>query len=199
MMPYMHSTTDHRWTTKGPNIFAQERLDRIRQALSEDWIGGARFFYCAGCGGESIAFSRYDDFLAQVTGSRPGDWFILWSVAELRSRTLLLADNRYMNTATSGESLLSTSDLDRVEKYLAEQKLNEMLCIWNDGAGGLKTIWSGADEGLRGRLVNAGRGAAVPGGAIIVLPFTDLDKTADYFVSAKRPNEKGEVPLGGAY
>jgi hypothetical protein len=47
--------------------------------------------------------------------------------------------------------------------------------------------------------VDAARGAAVPGGAIIVLPFTQLDNIADHFLSAKRPNERGEVPLGGAY
>ena len=111
----------------------------------------------------------------------------------------MLADNRYVNTPTSGESLLSTSDLDRVEQYLAEQKHNEVLCIWSDGVGELKAILSDADEELRGRLMNAARSAAVPGGAIIVLPFTQLDNAADYFVSAKRPNEKGEVPLGGAY
>lgn len=120
-------------------------------------------------------------------------------MADLRRGALLLADNRYVNSATSSESLLSTSDLDRVEQYLAEQNLNEVLCIWSEGDGKLKTILSDADEELRDWLVNAARGAAVPGGGIIVLPFTRLDRTADYFVSAKRPNEKGEVPLGGAY
>jgi hypothetical protein len=195
----MHSMTDHRWTTKGPDITAKDQLEQIRQALCEDWIGGVHYFYCAGCSGDSVAFSRYGDFLVQVTASRPGDWFILWWVAELRRRGLLLADNRYVNTATSGESLLSTTDLDRVEQYLAEQKLNEALCIWSDGVGELKTILSDADEELRGWLVDAARGAAVPGGALIVLPFTLLHKTKDYFVSAKCPNDEGEVPLGGAY
>ena len=40
---------------------------------------------------------------------------------------------------------------------------------------------------------------AIPLGALIVLPFTLLHKTKDYFVSAKCPNDEGEVPLGGAY
>lgn len=44
--------------------------------------------------------------------------------------------------------------------------------LFLDTIGKLKTIWSDADEELRGRLVDAARGAAVPGGAIIVLPFS---------------------------
>lgn len=118
---HMDSMTDHRWTTDGPDILAKERLELTRQALSADWTVGIHFFYCAGCGGKSVAFSQYDPFFVHVAKSRPGDLFILWSVAELRRRALLLLDNRYVDAAKSGESLLSTWDFDRVEKYLANR------------------------------------------------------------------------------
>ena len=183
----------------GPNILAEEALERVRQALSEGWIGGLQRYYGGGRSGDSVAFSTYDAFHSHVMDSRPGDHFILWSVAEIRRRGLLLVDNHYQDAATSGGSLLSQCDLDRVRAYLAEGKYYEVLLIASAGDTELKAVltdFEGSEEDL---FLDPARRAAVPGGAICVLPFTKIDSQEFYLVKAKRPNEKGEVPMGGAY
>jgi hypothetical protein len=156
-------------------------------------------YYCAGCGCDPVAFSTYDQFLAHVTESRKGDLFLLWSVADLRRKRLLLVDRRYEDATTSGDSLLSQGDLDRVRSYLAQAESNEILSLSSAGDGKVKAIWTELESsGWEPFLEEAGR-TAVPGGAMYVLPFTQVDSDEFYLVKAKRPNSEGQVPLGGAY
>lgn len=190
---------DHRWTVQGPNILSSNNLGRIQQALSEDWIVGAHFYYCAGRGGEPIAFDNFDAMKSLITASRPGDLFILWSIAELRRKGRLLADCRRQQLETSNDSLLSTADLARIRTYLVESNLNEILCIVSGENSQLKVFWSDLDSSDWEPFLDACRHAAVPGGALCVLPFTKLDSPEFYLVNAKRPNENGETLLGGAY
>jgi len=188
-----------RWTKDGPNILAEENLERIRQALSDGWIGGIHLYFGVGRSGDSIAFSTFDAFLSHVTASRPGDLFILWSFVEMRRKGLLLVDSQFMDDVGAGRSLLAARDLDRVREYLSESESNEMLSISSAGGGELTAIWTDLEGSGWDPFLDAARLAAVPGGALCVLPLTKVDCPEFHLVRAKRPNDQGQVPLGGAY
>lgn len=185
-----------RWTTQGANILAEENLKRIREALEEDWVGGIHLYYGGGGSGDAVAFSRYDTFHSCVVHSRPGDLFVLWSVAEMRRRGLLLIDKRSPLALLSGNSLLAPSDLDRVRRYVAEREFNEVLSISVAEGDKLEAVLTDRDWD---KFLNAAQRAAVPNGALCALPFTQIDSPEFYLVKAKRPNGDGQVPLGGAY
>lgn len=189
---------DPRWTSDGPNILSIDSLARIEHALCEDWIGGIHFYYGAGCSPDDVVFSNLDTFLAHVKASRPGDAFILWSVAEMRRRKILLADNSY-EEGIAGNSLLPATDLDRVRTYLDETEFNEILCFVSQSAGNVETFCSDRDSSEWESFLNAVHRAAVPGGRLCVLPLTKIDLPDLYLVKAKRPNEQGQVPVSGAY
>ena len=191
-MPY-----EARWTIEGPNILAEQNLERINQALSEDWIAGIHLYFGGGGSGDPIAFSTFNAFLSHATASRPGDLFILWSVVEMRRRNLLLVDRRFREAATS--SLLSPDDLDRVRGYLAEAELNEVLSIFSVGGAGPEAIWTDLKGSNWRPFFDAAQRVAVLSGALRVLPMTRVDHPEFYLVKAKRPNPQGQVPLGGAY
>jgi len=190
---------DPRWTTDGPNILAEENLERIWQALTDGWIGGIHLYCGGGRSGDSVAFCTFDAFLSHVTASRPGDLFNLWSVAEVRRKGLLLVDSHFKDTDGAGRSLLSPGDLDRVREYLSEAESNEVLSISSAGGGELEAIWTDLEGSGWNPFLNAARHAAVPGGALCVLPLTKVDCPEFHLVKAKRPNDQGQVPLGGAY
>jgi hypothetical protein len=190
---------DPRWTTDGPSILAEGVQKSIRQALSDGWIGGIHLYFCGGRSGDPVAFSTYGAFISHVTDSQPGDLFYFWSIAEIREKGLLLADRQYHYALTPGSSLLFPDDIERVRAYLAQKEFNEILAIVSTGRGELEAIWTDLDGIQEDRFLGATRRAAAPGGALFVLPFTQIDSPEFYLAKAKRPNIKGEVPLGGAY
>ncbi|MGA7343645.1 MAG: hypothetical protein WBE72_12940 [Terracidiphilus sp.] len=181
---------DLRSTTNGPNILAESVLERVRQALSEDWIGGLHLSPFP----EAVVFRSFDVFLSCVMSSLPGFTFTLWSISEMRRRGLLLIDNQYEDAKTSGDSLLSLADIERLRSYLTDKSLNEIFAIVSTGGEELEVFWTDLDEEVLAALFNAARRAVAPGGRICAFPFTQVDSPEFYLVDAKRPNEKGEVP-----
>jgi hypothetical protein len=179
------------WTAEGPNILAENSLERIKRALSEDWVVGLHMSPFP----DKVAFCTYNAFLTCVTDARPGDIFTLWSIAEMRRRGFLLVDNRYRGNELAGDSLLSLDDLERVCGYLTEGNMNEVLAITSVGGRELEIFWTDLDSSDMEPCLDAARRAAVPGGRICVLPFTKIDGPDFHLADAMRPNEKGEVPL----
>jgi len=107
----------------------------------------------------------------------------------------LLVDNKFQATSTSSDSLLSASDLAKVVNYLTESELNEIFAITSIGSERLEAFMASLDSSDWEPLLDAARRAAVSGGSICVLPFTQIDSPEFYLADAKRPNEMGEVPV----
>ena len=194
-----HSDRYKGWTIEGPNILEDPTLERIRQALSEGWICGIHMYLGGGGSPGPVAFRTYDAFHSHVTNSRTGDGFILWSLADMRKKGLLLVDNHCDEAALTRGSLLSREDLDRVRAYLAEGELHEIFSVASADGKELVAICTDLNGSNWDQFIDSSKRAAVPGGAIWVLPLTNIDVPEHYLVKAKRPNPKGEVPLGGAY
>jgi hypothetical protein len=116
---------------------------------------------------------------------------------------MLLVDSRYDAAQPGTGSLLSPDDLRRVEDYLAGSATNgvacEILAAGSFGTGLLEARWTDFDGSEWEPFLSLAQRASIPGGALCVLPLTTIDVPGQYLLEAKRPNEKGEVPLGGAY
>jgi hypothetical protein len=186
------------WTTEGPNILSEETLERVRQAISEGWICGLHL-YLGGDPPDPLAFGTYDPFHTYVVNSKPGDCFILWSVAEMRKKGLLLVDTHFRDIEPMRDSLLSEEDINHVLAYLTEAEFNEILCLTSVGKGEPEVFWADFDSSRWNSFLESAQRAAVCDGSLCILPFTKIDTFEYYLVKAKRPNSEGQVPLGGAY
>jgi len=91
--------------------------------------------------------------------------------------------------------------LDAIKTYLSQFKnniRNEFFAVGlPDGETRLHVLYSDID--WFDELVELIQTCRSPGGEWYVLPVTNIDAQEFYLVDAKRPNEKGEVPTGGAY
>jgi len=168
-------------------------------ALEEGWICGIHLLYAGGASGSPIAFSDYKTYLAYVDGARPGDLFILWSVAEMRRQNLLLVATRDEMPKRHENSLLSKAALERVQQYLSTESHYEVLAAASLGTTSLEAVWTDLGGSEWDKFLDLARRACVEGGELCVLPLTTIDRAELYLLKAKRPNERGEVPSGGAY
>lgn len=189
---------DPKWTRKGPNVFDNEQLQRVQFALNEDWVCGRHLYYGAGRSGDSVAFSNYHDYVAYIERATPGDLFILWSVSEIRRRGLLLIDAGAGTVGQADGSLLSPDDLRRVMDYLTTESA-EVLGTASFGSAYLESVLTDLDGSAWERFLSMAHRAETAGGSLRVLPYTTIHSEDFYLLKAKRPNENGEVPLGGAY
>src|ERR1017187_6531127 len=187
---------DPRWTANVPNILTEPNLRIVEATLKDGWVCGFHLHYGAG---DIRAFSMYQTYLRYVQEAKPGDLFILWSVPEMRRRKLLLVDTRYGGLLHGDNSILSTTDLCLVQEYLAGEASHEALAVASYGTTDLEAVLTDLGGSEWDRFLDLARRANVLGGALCVLPFTTVDRPEFCLLTAKRPNEKGEVPLGGAY
>jgi hypothetical protein len=75
----------------------------------------------------------------------------------------------------------------------------EILAVASSGSGSPEAVLTDLEGSAWEPFLSLAQRASVPGGALSVLPFTTIDQPEFYLLKAKRPNENGEVPLGGAY
>jgi hypothetical protein len=135
-----------------------------------------------------------DSYLRAVQQSRPGDWFALWSVDDLAKQDALLI----RKTAAP----ICEAELRAIDDWLNEDQMREFIAVGrSDSAGPPEVRWGDFDSMDQIREL-AERCAA--SGEFAVLPLTNLVGRAQWqprlhLANAKRPNDKGEVPLGGAY
>jgi hypothetical protein len=169
----------------------------VRKALARGWVGGLHYHFCGGRGPD-IAFRIWDEYLPYVRASRAGDWFLLWSVAEVQSRRRLLAGQ--MLGETQSESSFD-ADLRAIETYLAKFQnniQNEFFALGlPKGETRVRAIYSDIDRFAE--LTEMLQECRSLGGEWYVLPASDLDHEEFHLLNTKRPNEKGDVPIGGAY
>ena len=187
----------HEWSAEIPNLLSPEIVSRVQQALHRGMLCGLHAFYCAGRGPEPCAFTDVDSYRHAVSVSRPGDWFTLWSIPALGEQGRLLLWKQ--------KAPILATEIAKVEAWLSEDVAREFVAV------GLSSeeeppvaIWGDHDafEFLRALAENtAGTGE------FAVLPLTDLLVQNDlrkwipklHTVDAKRPNDRGEVPVRGAY
>jgi hypothetical protein len=191
----------HGWTASGPSILTPANLKIVEETLREGWVCGFHMYYCGGRGGDPVAFRSYETYLKHLEHARPGDLFILWSVPEIRRRQLLLVDARNESEERAASPLLSEPSLRCVREYLAgvsKGVANEVLAVASCRDGVLEAVITDLDGSGWDRFLELSRDASISGGVLCVLPFTTIDQPEFYLLEAKLPNEKGEVPLGGA-
>ena len=186
---------DHHWSAEPPNLLSPQIVSLVGEALNAGIVCGIQAFYCGGCGPDPCAFAGLDTYLSAVEGSRPGDWFTLWSVPALAKRHALLLRKQ----ATPA----SEADLQKIRGWLNANPMREFLAVGCREAGALpEACWG--DHGWFDRLQDLALRCA-PNGEFAALPLTDLLERTErwiprlHLVDAKRPNDQGEVPLGGAY
>ena len=194
-----HESRDPGSNIEGPHILSMGVLNVIRDALSVGWIAGLHLYFGGGRSGDSVAFSNYDALLSHVTESRPGDLFYFWSIAQLRNKGLLLVDRQFHGSMKDEHSLLSQDDLERVRGFLAQGEFKEILSVSSSSDGHPLAILTDLEGSGWNQFLESGESANVTGGAIYVMPFTQVDSPDFYLARAKRPNALGEVPKGGAY
>ena len=169
----------------------------MRHALVSGVVCGIQAFYGAGCGPEPCAFIDVDSYVRTVDRSRPGDWFTLWSIPTLAERSHLLVWKKM--------APVTDIELESVKAWLNENKAREFIAMGlTAGSNAPVAIW-GDHDAFDGLLDLAQQCAAA--GEFAVLPLTDLLVANDsrkwvpklHLIDAKRPNDSGEVPLGGSY
>jgi hypothetical protein len=185
------------WSAEPLNLLSPEILTRVRAALEAGVLCGVHAFYCGGCGPEPCAFVDLESYVHAVETSRPGDWFTLWSVPMLAHQNLLLIRKR--------EAPVTESEFQKVTEWLAADPSREFLAVGYPAKGVLPQATWGDYDWLDRLQALASRCART--GELAVLPLSNLLEGHAvgrwipklHVVDAKRPNDRGEVPLGGAY
>lgn len=191
------SLTDRRWTAGQPNLLSPEIVAKVRFALDDGILCGLHAFYCAGCGPEPCAYADLPSYLHDVEQSRPGDWFTLWSVPMLAKENRLLIWKR--------KALVSEGELQDVSEWLNEDPWHEFVVVGRATLDAKpEAAWG--DYDCFERIQDFAQKFASTG-EFALLPLANLMEPNDehrwiprcHVVDAKRPNERGEVPLRGAY
>jgi hypothetical protein len=185
------------WSAEPLNLLSPEIVTRVSAALDVGIICGVQAFYCGGHGPEPCAFADLNSYISAVENSRPGDWFTLWSVPMLADQGLLLIWKH--------QAKVTLDELQKAEGWLAAKPQREFLAVGYPEKGiAPEARWG--DHDWFDKLQDLALRCA-PAGEFAALPLTDLLEENErgrwipklHLVDGKRPNERGEVPLGGAY
>jgi hypothetical protein len=196
------------WVTDLPNILDAECIALVRSALLQgDVIFSFHMYYYGGRGGDWWAATDLESYLRRVEAARPGDLFWVHALDQLRARGYVLAHAEWPESQQSPEDSLRGEALARIEAYLRENQLHSVVLVWRslDPAVPAAGICGDCDSTYLddGSLLDClherlAEGAGRPG-AVYAFREADLEKLESALVKAKRPNERGEVPIGGAY
>jgi hypothetical protein len=163
------------WVTGFAHILSPHILSRAQNAFEKgDVLCGLQRHYCAGCGPTPVVFNSLSDLEERIRSTRPGDAFMLVSVQHLAARNGLLAP-----TAHSVREWLSQNPNEEVFLINAGISPPTVESIWRDRE---------QDEDVDGLFASNQE--------LIAMPFI---WEQDFFIDVKRPNERGEIPIGGAY
>ena len=163
------------WAVGIANIRSAHLLDRARSALDTgDTLFGLQRHYCAGGGPTAVIFTSFSNLDAHLHSTRPGDEFMLLSVRQCSERGVLLKPQ-----------------LSEVIKFVTSQPMEEVFLLRAEPAPGrVEIIWKGREEEEDIAPLFQ------PPEGLIAVPFL---WEQEFFIDAKMPNEKGEIPIGGAY
>ena len=184
------------WSADPPNLLSPEIIKRVSDALKAGVVCGLQAFYGGGCGPEPRGFVDLDSYIHAVEKSRQGDWFVLWSIPNLAEQDALLI-------RTHGIPV-TEDDLQNASEWLTKGSKREFLAVGTSAHGAsLEARWGDYDSFDE---LNDLAQKCLDGGEFAVLPLTDLLYGSDmkwsprfHLINAKRPNDLGQVPLGGSY
>jgi hypothetical protein len=193
----------------GRNALANQNLERVRACFQKPGAVafGWHYLYGAGAGRSDLIFGSAEDLINLIEQARPGDHFTLFDL----DRVALLAI-KHLGEPTS-QALISLAPADRLELAQAGMKSQWKAVILLQRACGtdghlarcsiverepedLVDNWEQAknydlDEADLDRNVETGR-------TIETVTRTDLNRT-HALIDAKRPDDKGLIPISGAY
>lgn len=179
------------WSSEPLNLLSPLLVTAVRDALNDGIVCGVHAFYCGGRGPEPCAFSDMDSYLRAVEQSRPGDRFTLWSVEALARRGALLTRKQ--------ASPITESELKKIEDWLNADQMREFISVGHKVGAPPEVEWGDYDSFDKiQRLAQT----YAPAGEFALLSLTDLLERNQHpllLLHAKRPNVRGEIPLGGAY
>ena len=187
----------NRWVADKPNILAPEHLAKVEHATQRGIVFGLHCHYKGGGSPSRWAALDFQQFNQYIARSRPGDLYFVWSAQDLLDKGLALAHARYPPEAPSGVLIFSADVLEGVKSYLSHE-YNEFIAVYIDWTARTAECDFGdidSYDELREKVTRYSRRDC----EAYVFPLTPIDKPEHYLVEAKYPNEKGEVPIGGAY
>jgi hypothetical protein len=201
------------WVKDGPNILSPDNISKIEVAFQRGGIFGYHSFYCGGRNPDKCAFVAYNDLINYLRScARPGDLFTLWSLPSLVETGVHLFSKSFALSANESSLMVSAEELEPVRNYLqvldpkhAPYYMNEVHAVY----------YSARDQRIETRLINFFsedtrhrdwrevlddiERYCHPGGEIHLFPEPAIDSKDKILLTAKYPNESGEVPIGGAY
>jgi hypothetical protein len=164
------------WVSGIAHMLSPSVLSRAREALEAGDVLCGYQFHLGGCGATAVVFNSFSGFEEHLRSTRPGDMFNLVSVGQLAAQSALLdptpsAVRKWLNHNPQAEVLL----LD------TSSRPSQVEVIWRERE-------AEKDENID-RLFRPNEG-------LFAVPVTDEQ---EYFIDAKMPNEKAQIPVGGAY
>lgn len=185
------------WLKNRPNILSVKSLAKMNKALKQSAVFGLHMHYAGGTSPDTWAFLDFGPFREYLSLSRPGDLYYAWSLKDLMEKHLILAHGKSSPNTPADSSLISMEDLQPVRRYLNIQ-YHEIINLYISCDSRTVAVHLG-DIDCFEDLEDEIRIHSHPSAEIYILPFTDIDEPEHWLLKAKYPNDKGEVPLGGAY
>jgi hypothetical protein len=180
-----------------------ESIDAIKEALTDGWVVGLHFYLGGACSPDGVAFAKFEEYQAFVSSSRAGDKFTLWSVGALLERKIPLAAVSSTAPVAGRRGQLRESDLGGIESHLAaltgeRQIANEVLVAVKVRHQEQPTAFVVDIDGFD-QITDWARRLSTEGGELYVLPLRTIEAAGLCLLNVKRANDRGEIPLVGAY
>lgn len=199
-------------STPSRNLLLPDNLDLVRhELLNGGVVFGWHYYYAGGRSGDMFCFSDYGSYYQEISDSRPGDHFTVYSRTRLATKTLFC-----LGDPTSNQPILDTPDLVEVMNTIAAGK--EIVFLWchaRPETGRIECeagiLWDLTAEEVEESLrLRSGRC-----GELLFFPVQMLDEDQDgnpissvspganqrvnAVVDGKVPNEAGLTPASGPY
>lgn len=198
--------------TPSRNLLLPQNLELVRQELSKDGvIFGWHHYYAGGGSGDMFCFSDYESYYQELSESRPGDHFTVYSRNKLMSKTL-----SRLGDLKSNLPIPDAHGLVEVKAALATGK--EVVFLWCNAPPATEriecdagTLWDLTQEELEESLrLRSGRSGEFmfflretldedEEGNLISSVSAGAKRRVNAVVDGKRPNEAGLTPASGPY
>lgn len=201
------------WTKEKPTILSPESLSTLENAFHKGIVLGDHYFYCGGRGPDHVAFFSYSAFLDYLNSRpKPGDLFVLWSLPELLQNETQLLSGVFSAPLPPGSLGIPDEKLVELKHFLqilkpisAQYYMNEVRAVYYSSEEqiietkiyNLKSVDDWEKDWQE--ILDDIRRYSHPGGQVHFFNEDVLFSGEYEFLSAKYPNENGEVPIGGAY
>lgn len=193
--------SSHLWVTDRPNALGTSELERVRAAFERSTIlfGFHQYFY-GGTGGDWWTASTLADYLTLVGSSRPGDAFYAHALDQLVQDGYALAAVQTPPGQRLSSRLLSAEQVSQIEAHVSPYT-SVIFFWWTQPPADSARRCGIVDVNERDleELDNALAELEPDAGALYAFRYADLERPENYLLTGKRPNEFGEVPIGGAY